>query len=696
VFEAGIRFEPESDESAAIPAFVSAAAGSGFLGAALPQPIFVRRRRPEGLVEPENDNVPGPGSTPDLVDVRAALALQHKHCPRFFLAFADTNRFFLCTDPAAARETTFAECERSFFASGFRPEEAHFPPVAVVTTERKWKALAAAGLAHFVLWDLERRIGGGKAASLTFMAYPVASFSTNRAPLDYRRADPDSASPFHDDVVAVATGEIRKLISNSGQNGSPGGAGGRLLADPDRAVLRGPADLVGERPILRVTDVLAALCEQLRQSRFRASLQSGSPGEASRQRTSGHGSGGGTLYPLLPRQDALDIAFVTPFFDFGGVERVTTAIADVLRRRGFRTHLVVVGTSPIHRVGNALRAFETLNWLPIDRALATSDERYGGTRLSGWDDPAEQRALVNLLAGMDVVINEHSGATHAISGELKRRGILLMTHEHVVEVSRFGRPHGPPFRALAYAGNYDRVLACSRQLADWLFSMGVPRSKLIELPNGPGFRTAEEPEPERAFAFDTRPIRLMFIGRLDRQKGVDRLRPLLEGLERAGVAVEMKIVGKAVVEAADVPSTWPANVRLHRPVYDDDELRRLYAWADIVLIPSRYEGLPLTISEAQAAGAIVIATDVGAVAEAIVNGETGFVFPEDSYVTDAIATIAELAGKPEEGARISAQARSRAPNWDAICEPLVRALQELAVERAAERGFRPGRRSPER
>ena len=53
----------------------------------------------------------------------------------------------------------------------------------------------------------------------------------------------------------------------------------------------------------------------------------------------------------------------------------------------------------------------------------------------------------------------------------------------------------------------------------------------------------------------------------------------------------------------------------------------LYASCDAFVLPSRWEGLPYTIIEAMAAGAVVIACDVDGIPEAVVDGVTGFLIP---------------------------------------------------------------------
>jgi glycosyltransferase involved in cell wall biosynthesis len=58
-----------------------------------------------------------------------------------------------------------------------------------------------------------------------------------------------------------------------------------------------------------------------------------------------------------------------------------------------------------------------------------------------------------------------------------------------------------------------------------------------------------------------------------------------------------------------------------------DDVAELLASCDLLVLPSLYEGLPLSVLEAMAAGKPVVATSVGGTPEAVLDGETGFLVP---------------------------------------------------------------------
>jgi glycosyltransferase involved in cell wall biosynthesis len=90
-----------------------------------------------------------------------------------------------------------------------------------------------------------------------------------------------------------------------------------------------------------------------------------------------------------------------------------------------------------------------------------------------------------------------------------------------------------------------------------------------------------------------------------------------------------------------------------------EDLPELYAAADLVILPSRVEGSPLALLEAQACGRAVLASDVGGVAEIIEDGDTGRLLPPGRPELLAAALSALLDDGPARGA-MEVRARQRA------------------------------------
>jgi glycosyltransferase involved in cell wall biosynthesis len=88
------------------------------------------------------------------------------------------------------------------------------------------------------------------------------------------------------------------------------------------------------------------------------------------------------------------------------------------------------------------------------------------------------------------------------------------------------------------------------------------------------------------------------------------------------------------------------------------ELPDLYRDAEVVVVPSRNEGLPLVVLEAGASGAICVATNVGGIPETILDGVTGFLVDPDSPEALAQAMLRVLFLPESQKRRMSAAARA--------------------------------------
>ena len=136
------------------------------------------------------------------------------------------------------------------------------------------------------------------------------------------------------------------------------------------------------------------------------------------------------------------------------------------------------------------------------------------------------------------------------------------------------------------------------------------------------------------------PARLLFVGRIVHQKGLDLLLPALAELRH--LSWEMTVVG-------DGPQREPLQqVALNLGLADrihfsgwkrGVDLEAEYRRANLFVFPSRHEGMPNVVLEAMASGLPVLATRIAGNEELILSGVTGvLVSPEDSFALQAVLT----------------------------------------------------------
>ncbi|MEE9182191.1 MAG: glycosyltransferase family 4 protein, partial [candidate division NC10 bacterium] len=114
------------------------------------------------------------------------------------------------------------------------------------------------------------------------------------------------------------------------------------------------------------------------------------------------------------------------------------------------------------------------------------------------------------------------------------------------------------------------------------------------------------------------PTRLLFVGKLEPVKGPDLLLASLGRLAKKH-SVDLSIVGTGSLEGSlrnQAEELGQHNITFHGSLYRE-ELTRLYAWTDIVVVPSRYESFPLVVLEAMAARRPLVVTAVGGVPEIV-------------------------------------------------------------------------------
>lgn len=151
---------------------------------------------------------------------------------------------------------------------------------------------------------------------------------------------------------------------------------------------------------------------------------------------------------------------------------------------------------------------------------------------------------------------------------------------------------------------------------------GVDPARIAVIPNAVDETFAH---PRRRRALHPRP-RLLFVGRLAVQKN---LLLLLQALDGVSGQFETTLAGAGEREAelrAAARDLRLRNVRFAGRV-DGASLRELYRDADVFVLPSEREGMPLVLLEALAMGLPIVATDIPGTREMVVPGENGLLVP---------------------------------------------------------------------
>jgi glycosyltransferase involved in cell wall biosynthesis len=177
----------------------------------------------------------------------------------------------------------------------------------------------------------------------------------------------------------------------------------------------------------------------------------------------------------------------------------------------------------------------------------------------------------------------------------------------------------------------DRLVGNSQAVVDYYRQLGVPDDRLAMIYSGIG---DEEPpavdaatvRAEFGFASDA-PV-VLFAGRLAAQKRVDDLLKALDLLQHVQPDLRTLIAGDGplATRLEETSRLYHLNGRV-RFLGHREDVPRLLAAADLLVLPSSYEGLPNVVLEAMRFRKPVVATAAPGTTEVVVDGETGVLVP---------------------------------------------------------------------
>lgn len=140
------------------------------------------------------------------------------------------------------------------------------------------------------------------------------------------------------------------------------------------------------------------------------------------------------------------------------------------------------------------------------------------------------------------------------------------------------------------------------------------------------------------------------VSRLVHQKGIDLIARALPPLLEAGINLAVLGDGDQSLEAVfrEIAQRMPDRVAAFFR-FDDQLARRLYAAADFLLMPSRYEPCGLGQMIAQRYGTLPIVRATGGLVDTVTDGQTGFMFEDAAPYALHEAVLRALAAYRQEG-----------------------------------------------
>ena len=169
----------------------------------------------------------------------------------------------------------------------------------------------------------------------------------------------------------------------------------------------------------------------------------------------------------------------------------------------------------------------------------------------------------------------------------------------------------------------DKYVCVSKGVAGFTAQTGkIPQRKICVIPNGieiAGFENAQKSDLMQTDCLpDTRKV--IVIGRLHQQKGIDWLLQTLPRWLEPRPHCKLLIVGDGSerTHLEQIAAKLPCRDRVHFLGHRRD-VPELLAVSDLLLLPSRWEGMPNAVMQAMAAGLPVVATEVEGIDELLLQ-----------------------------------------------------------------------------
>ena len=387
---------------------------------------------------------------------------------------------------------------------------------------------------------------------------------------------------------------------------------------------------------------------------------------------------------LRPGQAVIRVLNVVHYPVFGGPHNQALRLAGPLAARGFET-IVVVPASPGNAAERLIAGGLDVRIMPLHRIRATS--HLGAHIGLAASLPAEVGRLRGLMRTEDINIVQ-------IGGLVNPHAAIAARLEHIPVVWQLLDTRAP--RPVAMA-----AMLFVRALADVVMSTGVavaqahpgyPAIADRVIPYFPPVDLAEfAPRPDlratvrSAWGIPQSTLVVGCIANINPQKGIVELVRAFATVRSELADVRLVLVGAEYSNHADYSAAVRAEMMIAGLVEGQDvtfvgernDVERQLAGMDVIALAaaSRSEGITTAILEAMAVGVPVVATEVGALRDAIADDRTGFLVPPGQPHAFAVA-LRRLVTDPTLRERMGREARHMAEahfSADTCAEAHVRA-----------------------
>lgn len=264
--------------------------------------------------------------------------------------------------------------------------------------------------------------------------------------------------------------------------------------------------------------------------------------------------------------------------------------------------------------------------------------------------------------------------------------VILFIHGWDPECERFIRRYCRTLFALVFL-RADAIIVLAQSFRNTLIEFGY--AKNIHIASTVVDDAVFEHLPPNRPGAERNPssCSLLFLGRIERAKGIFETLDAFSTLKQEYPCLALTIAGEGIDlkrARARVAQDQIRDVLFLGPVYDEQK-RKTFEAADIYVLPSHREGLPITLLEAMAYGLPVVTSAVGGIRDLFVTGKMGIAVDarNPSRLASAIGKLVENASLRREIGEFNRSYAFEHFRASEAAGKLRRVYQEIAAQRVS-------------
>ena len=691
VFKSGVYFDESFKLGYEDWEFFLSASDHGFVGKNCENMGFKYRKRPESMLSNSNRynklimhqiEI----KHPYILNLTKLVELEHLDSPRYVRINRQTNQVLYATD-FSQKDTSTCDTLDSFnkriFNAILEPEKFSLPGFILFADESLSSTLDKLGILEAVHYSLEEALINSCISILSVSVNSNDRFGINIKPSYESKLEGNNCAAFmikNEIIIDIVRDQGMEWVQSILTYNNKIPIKVIELELPTIPKFNSGNSFIDQRP------EFLGWISQVRSSQYKKCLdlkfdrRSQGIGYRSKEYTIPRNACDNKVcMPIVKNKTKLSISFILPIAEFGGVEKVIFNMAKFFKKMGWETCLVIIQSNDILCTEETLKIFDKFIFVShaeIAKINWQDSSYYEGNELGKEADIKKKFSdFYSLIHFTDVAVLAHQGFATALAAALKKNKIITINSLHVHDFTDLGRQVGNTELALPYEHAFDYICPCSYELGNWLKGSGVPSEKVIPIQNAAGFEL-DSTKNEKLFAGRLEKERdqnlnILYIGRLDKQKGLHRLSKLYQETCHLD-KFNWRVIGKSVINDQSSSESRSFISIIEPPIHTSEELQEVYDWADIFILLSDYEGLPLSIIEAMRQGVIVLATDVGANSEIITHSVNGFLFQKETCIQESLDTLYQLCSDRDLVNKISHNAYKTCSlkTWDQSILPL--------------------------